>query len=177
MSVFERIGRMVRADAHGVMDQLEERSLVLRQHLREAEDELARKQARLEAIDEERRQLAEEGRRQEERVAALDADVGLALESGDRELARFAVRRLLPQRAALSDLFARAARLDAERARLAERLDAQEARLAELRPQVRARLSRPTPVADPITCVTDEEVELELLRRRNEANTASEETR
>ena len=47
MQVFERIGTMLRADAHGVMDQLEERSLVLRQHLREAEIEVAHKRAKL----------------------------------------------------------------------------------------------------------------------------------
>lgn len=169
MRVFERIGRIVRADAHGMMDQLEERSLVMRQHLREAEGEVARKRARLEALDEERRQLREEGQRLEAVVASLDEDVSLAMDGDDPELTRFAVRRLLPRRDALRELLARAARLDARRARLVERLEAQEAQLAELRPRVRAHLERPEQASscaglDPI--VSDEEVELELLRRR-----------
>ena len=37
MKFLDRALRMVRADAHGIMDQLEERSLLLKQHLREAE--------------------------------------------------------------------------------------------------------------------------------------------
>jgi phage shock protein A len=49
MRILDRMGLMIRADAHGVMDQLEERSLLLKQHLREAELELDRKRARLEA--------------------------------------------------------------------------------------------------------------------------------
>lgn len=170
MRVFERIGRIVRADAHGMMDQLEERSLLLKQHLREAELEVARKRAKLEAIDDERRRLSEEGQRLEARVAALDEDVELAMKGDDADLARFAVRRLLPKREALHTLCARAAQLDERRTRLQTQLESQEAQLAELRTRVRAALARPDP--EPIEwgeepVVTDEEIDLELLRRHD----------
>ena len=46
MKILDRMGLLMRADAHGVMDQLEERSLLLKQHLREAELELDHKRAR-----------------------------------------------------------------------------------------------------------------------------------
>jgi phage shock protein A len=168
MRVFERIGRMVRADAHGMMDQLEERSLVLKQHLREAELEVAQKRASLEALDDERRRVKEEGQRLEAQVSALDEDVELAMAGDDPELARFAVKRWLPQREALTELCARAARLDERRARLFERLEVQEVQLADLRPRVRAALARPDADACDLACpevVTEEEVDLELLRR------------
>jgi phage shock protein A len=167
---------MVRADAHGMMDQLEEHSLVLRQHLREAELEVARKRASLEALDDERRSLRGEGERLEARVAALDADVELARAGEDEALTRYAVRRLLPEQSLLRELFTRAAELDARRARLAEMLSTQEAQLEELRPRVRARLARPErdrSAECDAAHVTDEEVELELLRRRR-ANAAGE---
>jgi phage shock protein A len=170
MRVFERIGRIVRADAHGMMDQLEERSLLLKQHLREAELEVAQKRAKLDAIDEERRRLSEEGQRLEARVAALDGDVELAMKGDDADLARFAVRRLLPKREALHALCARAAQFDERRTRLQTQLESQEAQLAELRTRVRVALARPDP--EPIewgeeSVVTDEEIDLELLRRRD----------
>jgi hypothetical protein len=66
-------------------------------------------------------------------------------------------------------LFARAARLEERRARLAERLEAQEAQLAELRTRVRVALARPQSewiAFEEGNSVTDEEIELELLRRR-----------
>jgi phage shock protein A len=174
MRVFERIGRIVRADAHGMMDQLEERSLLLKQHLREAELEVAQKRTKLDAIEEERRRLSEDGQRLEIQVAALDEDVELAMGGDNPELARFAVRRLLPKKEALQTLFARAAQLDERRTRLQSRLEEQEAQLAELRPRVRAALARPDP--EPIewageSVVTDEEIDLELLRRRDVAAT------
>ena len=51
MHLFDRWTRMLRADAHGVLDRLEERSLLLKQHLREAEVEVACKRARIETLD------------------------------------------------------------------------------------------------------------------------------
>lgn len=170
MRVFERIGRIVRADAHGMMDQLEERSLLLKQHLREAELEVGQKRAKLDAIEEECRRLSEDGQRLEVQVAALDEDVELAMGGDDEELARFAVRRLLPKRELLHTLFARAAQQGERRVRLQAQLDRQEAQLAELRPRVRAALARPDPEPFELageTVVTDEEVDLELLRRRD----------
>jgi len=153
-----------------MMDQLEERSLLLKQHLREAELEVAQKRAKLDAIDEERRRLSEEGQRLEARVAALDEDVELAMKGEDADLARFAVRRLLPKREALHTLCARAAQFDERRTRLQTRLESQEAPLGDLRARVRVAVVRPDP--EPIgwgeeSVVTDEEVDLELLRRRD----------
>ncbi len=177
MRVFERIGRIVRADAHGMMDQLEERSLLLKQHLREAELEVVQKRAKLDAIDEEWRRHKTDGQRLEVHVATLDEDVELALSGDDPELARFAVRRLLPKREALRALFAGAVQLEERRSRLQVQLEVQEAQLAELRPRVRAALARPDP--EPIEfgqepAITDEEVDLELLRRHEVASTREE---
>ncbi len=169
MRVFERIGRMLRADAHGVMDQLEERSLLLKQHLREAEIEVARKRGSLDALDDERRLMADQGRRLEAEVSRLDEDVEIARSGDDPSLARFAIRRWLPQSNALRELFERARQLDQQRARLADKLESQEVDLAALRLRVRSALARPSP--EPVTqrpeyVVTDEEVDLELARRR-----------
>ncbi len=183
MKIFERVGRILRADVHGVMDQLEERSLLLKQHLREAELDVFQKRSALDAIDEERLRIRVEGETLEAAVEVLDVDVELALAGDDAELARFAIRRLLPKRESLRALFAHAAQLDESRLRLRERLEVQEAQLEELRPQVRAALAQPRcheslagfdprdvgSAGDAVNTaiVTDEEVDLELLRRQD----------
>jgi phage shock protein A len=168
MRFLERMALLVKADAHGVMDQLEERSLLVKQHLREAELELTRKRARTEAMEEEERRLGEEVERLETQVAALDADVELALRGGKEDLARFALRRLLPLRDAAAERRTRVAELREARERLAEQLDAQEAQLDSLRTRARAGLA--TEAAAPPAAsgggVAEEQVELELLRRR-----------
>jgi len=170
VKVMDRLSTLIRADAHGVMDRLEEHSLLVRQHLRDAEIALEHDRVRLAALEEERRRLDAATRRAEARLAELDADVALALERLEEELARYAVRRLLPQRDALRARRERAAELAAARERLAARLRERETAFADLRTRARARLAEleraaPEPAA-PAAEVADEEIDLELLRRR-----------
>jgi phage shock protein A len=170
MKFLDRLTLLLKADAHGMLEQLEERTLLAKQHLREAELELDRKRAQVDACGEESRRLGDEAQRLEREIASLDADVELAIEGRKEELARFSVRKLLPLRRAAESARRRIAELDEQRARLAETLAVQERQLEELRAQVRSRIAaasategdafaRPAPAAD-------EEVELELLRRR-----------
>ena len=173
MRITERFNRLIRSDVHGMLEQLEERSLLLKQHLREAEMELARKRAEAEALEEEERRLGEELARNAEAVRTLDSDVELALAEGKDELARFAVRRLLPRRRAAAELRRRAGEVAEARQRLAERLEQQTHQFEELRERVRMRLAaareereRCTPEVSEVG-IANEEVDLELLRRRS----------
>lgn len=179
MKLFDRLALLVRADAHGVMDQLEERTLLLKQNLRDAEIELARKRARVADLEEEERRLREGAARQIAGIAALDEDVELALAGGKEDLARFAIKRLLPRREALRTLEGRIGQIAETRGRLAERLEEQERDFEELKTRVRARLvqaraEEAIPDAAPPP-VADEEIELELLRRRGVQEAAQQE--
>lgn len=171
MMLINRLSTLFRADAHGVVDALEDKALLLRQLVREAANEVARKRARLEGIDGETQSLEAEANRLEERAAGLDDDVRLALDGDKDELARFAIRRLLPLRRARKEIDARLATLARERTELEERLAEQEERLLELEGRVRGYLAQRAerehehPISSEWS-VSDEEVELELLRRR-----------
>jgi phage shock protein A len=152
------------------MDRIEERTLLMKQHLREAELELDRKRARLDAMDEEARRAGEQLERVRAEIARLDADVELALAGDKDDLARFAVRRLLPHRRTEAALVERRDELAREHGRRREVLEGQERQLAELRERVRARVaaeearwSSPWAAGE---AVADEEIDLELLRRR-----------
>lgn len=170
MRLFERVGQLVKSDAHGIIDQLEERSLLLKQHLRDAEIEIHRKRDDAQALEEEQRRLREEAERLGAKEAALDEDVELALAGGKEELAKFAVARLLPVREARRETTARIAEVAAARDRLAECLDGQERAFEELKARVQSKLAElrharsATPAAE--RHVAEEEIELELLRRQ-----------
>ena len=173
MKFFDRLTTLIKADAHGVVDALEERSLLLRQHVREAELELLQKRARVEALTEEEARLRDELERCARRMAALDEDIALALDGEKEELARFAIRRMIPERRDLAALEAQIAEVDETRAKLAERLEEQEHQFEALRQRARAHLAEATRcegdlqgLGEPM--VADEEVELELLRRRQQ---------
>jgi len=171
LRLFDRVATLLKADAHGVVDALEERSLLLKQYVREAELDLDRKRARFDAVRDEEKRLREALARREDEVRRLDEDIGLALAGGKDDLARFAIRRLLPRRSEMKALHTQIDERAQEGRAIAERVDAQQTQLEALRTRVRAELVRraetgPSPrwLAEPV--VADEEVELELLRRR-----------
>jgi phage shock protein A len=173
MHFFQRFVHLARADAHGVLDSLEDRGLLLRQCLREAELEVARKRGRRDELD---AALEILGRQHEQVIARgrqLDEDVKLALGRGEEELARFAIRRLLALRKQSDRLEQERRTHREEREKLAAKLDEQEQALDALRDRVRQALAEvraeERPADDPDTTaasVRDEEIELELLRRR-----------
>jgi phage shock protein A len=172
MKLFDRMTTLIKADAHGVVDALEERSLLLRQHVREAELELLQKRARVEALAEEEARLRDERTRCAGRVAALEEDIALALEGEKEDLARFAIRRMIPERSELRALETQIAEVSETRVKLAERLEEQESQYESLRQRARVHLAEASRdddlqgLAPP--AVADEEVELELLRRRQQ---------
>lgn len=170
--LFDRIAILLKADAHGVIESLEERSLLLKQCVREAEIELNRKQARLEVLRDEAKRLREALAGAEAEMRSLDEDVTLALGGGKEELARFATRRLLERRRVADTLRAQLAERGDEERALAARVEVQQAQFESLRARVRAELARQTRAPEPgaWACpplVADEEVEIELLRRRH----------
>ena len=173
ITLSRRLRTLLRADAHGVIESLEERSLLLKQHLREAEIELGRKRARLEALVEEEKRLGEENERVGNERDAADADAALAIAQGNEELARFALRKWLPLRDRARALSEELRKRGEERVALATRLEHQERGFETLRRRVRAELSlhreESSRAAEgwPEPAVAEEEVELELLRRRS----------
>jgi phage shock protein A len=174
MRFIDRLTLLVKADAHGVLEQLEERTLLAKQHLREAELELVHKRARALALEDEARRLEEEAVRLERECSALDEDVELALANDEQELARFSLRRLLPRQRAALDVRHRIAEIDERRQRLALKLASQEREYEELQRQVRTRLAAAREEEKgAVWCgpevAADEEVEIELLRRRTAA--------
>lgn len=171
MGLMNRLNTLVKADAHGVVDAVEDRSLMLRQHVREAETELHRKQASLAALEAEKKELEQEIPRLEDKVNHLEEDISLAMTQEKEELARFAIKKLLPLRRRSQAIRQRLEEADQEHQAMAEALAEQQAEFETLRARVRGYLAQAGSsselgevFADPI--VEEEEVELELLRRR-----------
>lgn len=173
LTLCDRIARLLKADAHGVVESLEERSLLLKQVLREAEIELHHKRARLDAVRDEEKRLCDALAHGEAEIRALDDDIALALGGGKDDLARFAIRRLIPRRREVETVRAQIEQRRAEGHALAERLAAQQTQFDGLRTRVRAELLREREPAEASAwsheaVVADEEVEIELIRRRSE---------
>ena len=82
MGIMTRIMRVWRADLHGVMDQLEDKGLLLKQYLREMEDSLQQKTARCEQLTEHCRQI----RRDKERRTRRNRQTGRGSRPGGGQI-------------------------------------------------------------------------------------------
>jgi len=171
MSLLTRLTTLAKADAHGVVDALEDKALVLRQHLRAAGAELERKTCRIKALAAEDLDLRREAGGYRERIGVLETDIELALSGSKEELARYAITKLLPLRHSVQRIEIRLEVLSEERVDLENRLSEQQAEYELLDQRVRGYLARQTDEdrgAASFTdlIVTEEDVEIELLRRR-----------
>ncbi len=170
MGLLTRLSTLAKADAHGVVDALEDKALVLRQQVREAAAELDRKRCRIDALVAEDKDLRAEAERVGERRSALEEDVELAIAAGKDELARYAIKKLLPLRHGAQEIERRLEALAEERAGLEAQLAEQEAEFELLESRVKGFLARQgegaggARVLTDLT-VTDQDVELELMRR------------
>ncbi|MEM6531322.1 MAG: PspA/IM30 family protein [Myxococcota bacterium] len=169
MRLMQRMSSWLRAEGHGVVDAIEDRGLLLKQAVREAEIALDTKRAESESLKLRAKELAAVLDRARSEVENLDADVELALEQEQTDLARFAVRKLLPLRQRVKDTERSIEDIEERRVELDQMIASQTGELDELKVRVRDYLERSKESGGEVTfaaAVTDEDVELELLRRK-----------
>lgn len=169
MPLIDRVARLFRADLHAVMDRIEEPAALLRQALREMEEELAQGAARLQAGARERDQLQRRAAELDATLAGIGGELDLCFAAGNDALVRTLLRRRLEGEKRLQALRQREAacvrRLAEDGRRQAERQQA----LDDLRQ--RAALfdagddaTVPRPFDD--LAVSEADVDLALLRER-----------
>ncbi|MEM6731347.1 MAG: PspA/IM30 family protein, partial [Myxococcota bacterium] len=153
----------------GVVDAIEDKGLLLKQALREAHIALDTKRAESESLRGRAKDTGALLERMREEAEALDADIELALEQEQEDLARYAARKLLPLRQRIADAERGLSDLDEQRAELDALIERQARDLEELELRVKDylhRAERGETLSETPISVSDEEVELELLRRR-----------
>jgi len=173
MSILRRFIRLAKADAHGVLDSLEDRTLVIRQALRDAEQALEHRHAHHAELA---ARIAADERmllRLAQRETTLDADIALAMQRDAEELARFSTRQWIAARKRRESLERELEDARREHAELTRKLAVQDRELEELRQQAEVEIAQQQALErDPAleslsgATVRDEEIELELLRRR-----------
>jgi phage shock protein A len=175
MALINRMSRLFTADVHAVLDRIEEPDVLLKQAIREMEEEMSACELRVRQLEHERDRLADRQRKVQAALVELDEQVGVAFGAANEELARKLVKRKLET-----------ARLDAHvterRANVTKTLAERMAALSEQRERLdvlrqKAELLTDVPHFDNGThagdewgrtdfTVGDDEVEVAFLRER-----------
>jgi len=177
MGIMTRFVRLCKADIHGVMDQMEDKGLLLRQHIRDMREELDRKESSLAGMMALREEAERERERRTRECEALERDLTMAITKEKDDIARTLIRKLKSLAGHLEELKRRLETLDADIARLRSTLEEQRLIYEQLRMKASEhmrgteRRQWEEALAGATPCglgaeTSEDEVELELLRRK-----------
>ncbi len=104
MALVNRISRLFKADFHAVLDRIEEPEQLLRQAIREMEDELQASEQALRLCAHEQQVLQSQKGRLHEKLVEFDQELDLCITSKKDELARAIIRKKLETQRSLKRL-------------------------------------------------------------------------
>lgn len=185
MAIIARVVKIFKADIHGVMDRLENRRSLLKQHLRDMEEVLHRKEAQLRKMKASHNQKQKDLADYRQQWEALDHDLTVALRKNKDEIARMLLRKMKPLENMSEKLTRHLEALNEEMIQFKNHLKQQRLRYEQLKYRSTEYLRRTqmqqwekdlvVPVsADGYGAPTDEEIELELLKRKEALEADSE---
>ncbi len=93
MGIMSRFVRILKADIHGVMDQLEDKRLVLAQCLREMQEEIIKTEALLKETTAKQDKTAQRQKENMANAENLENDLDRAVEKNREDLARILIRK------------------------------------------------------------------------------------
>jgi phage shock protein A len=179
MSIMTRMVRLCKADVHGVMDQLEDKGLLLKQYVREMESSLDHKERQLEALTARLDQSSSRIVRHTEEMEKLEQDLNLALSKEKDDIARMLIRRRRMMETGVRQLTEQIEVMSQEKRRLSETLTHQRLQLETIKAKadtycLRAHERRfeeacaDIPTAFDSSNPSDAEIEMELLQRKEQ---------
>jgi phage shock protein A len=172
MALITRVSRLFQADFHAVLDRIEEPGVLLRQAVREMEEELARDEQRSKMLQHEQRQLISRDTDLKQSLHDIEEQLDTCFESGNDDLARAWIKRRLEAQRFGKNLSRKRVALKETLEELNSRLRENQARLESMRQKAEllAEESAHTRPADnwtiPDVSVRDEDVEVAFLREK-----------
>jgi phage shock protein A len=165
MAILTRIFRLFKADIHGVMDQIEDQGLLLKQHLRDMEEALVQKETQLKKMGIARDQAQQEFQKGKKEADNLESDLEVAIKKFKP------LSRIQAERRNHIDL------LNHEIGQFKENLAQQRLQYEQLKQKAttyfhrteKQKWTQPWSAAPPgfnVHELSEEEVELELLQRK-----------
>jgi len=172
MALISRVARLFRADFHAVLDRVEEPDILLRQAVREMEDDLTRDQQRYRRLEQDREQMGSTEEDLQQRCTSLVEELDICFAAGKEALARTLIRRKLETERSLQLLARRQDALAVQRDQLARRLEENRSRYEGMRQKSKLydEQNRDNAWQDSWqgidVRVSEEDVEVALLRER-----------
>ncbi len=177
MGITTRLIRIFKADIHGVMDQFEDKGLLLKQYLRDMDDALSEKESCLKKVTVARALAQQEDENYGLEIEKLENDLTTALKKDRDDLARLLIKKIIPLKKIHKRIRQHIDNLDRAITAMKEGIDQQRIQYKDLKHRSRqyfhkadqtvwekaGSIFNPGDVSDDMS---NEEIELELLQRK-----------
>jgi phage shock protein A len=188
MTVMTRIIRLWKADFNGFMDELEDKALLLKQHLREMEEELEKNKVRFEMQEQEKKQLLQKQNRYSLELQEYEKDLKIAVLKEKDDIARMLIKKMKTIRCIIKNLEQHILQLEQNLQKIQEQLSKQQEQYNQLKVRAKEYLVKEqnnrSGFQNNISTFytsqvehepSNEEIELELLKYKERFQTAVQE--
>jgi len=182
MALVNRISRLFKADFHAVLDRIEEPEQLLKQAIREMEDELVGANKRINMASHEQEGIGARRMELQKNLVEIEEELDLCFASKKQDLARSLIRRKLEGQRFLKRLENRLAGNDRSLDKMREQLTADRASLEGMKQKAAVLDQRAPDEHEPNTddvawmmrdlAVSDDEIEVAFLRERQARSTS-----
>lgn len=177
MAILTRVLQLFKADIHGVMDQIEDQKLMLKQHLRDMEETLNHKEAAFRQMCFARDQARQEYEKAATEINNLQRDLRIAIQKNRDDIARMLIKKLKRLMRIQAERGSHIDLLNQETEAFKETIEQQRLQYELLRQQASAFFYRTErqggyycgsviPLSPGVDDLSPEEIELELLQRK-----------
>jgi len=173
MALVNRVTRLFKADFHAVLDRIEEPDVLLRQAIREMQDDLVGGEQQLRGLKVEARQLQQREVDLQQSLKQIEDELDICFEAGKEDLARQLVRRKLEQQQRLRHTNKRQQQLQQQTSDIESRLSENQQQLEAMQQKAECLLETSEVVASEFEQyvgnelgVQDSDVEVAFLKEQ-----------
>jgi len=172
MALINRFTRLFRADLHAVLDRIEEPTMLLKQAVREMEDDVAEDAKKLNLIRFEQEHTPVLQAEIEDSLKELQLEIKLCLDDDNENLARTVIKRKLELQQRAKRIKQKADALENDVSVLTDRLQTNRNRLLamqqklEILQEEQANQSSHTEVYDSAVSISEDAIDVALLREK-----------
>lgn len=172
MALINRFSRLFRADLHAVLDRIEEPTILLKQAVREMEDDVNQDERNLKIFEHELEQIPVLESELERTLAELQQEISLCLDSDNEKLARSVIKRKLQCQQRAKRLRQKSDVMKQEVSGLAGRLENNRNRLAAMQQKLEileedsSQNMAQANVSDIDVTISDDDIEVALLKEK-----------
>ena len=177
MAILKRMIQLFKADIHGMMDQIEDQGLLLKQHLRDMEASLVQKETTLKKMGLAMQQAQQDYKKGQKECEKLELDLEAAIKKEKDDIARMLIKKLKPLTRIQSERSNHIELLNREMVEFNENIDQQRLHYEQIKQKATEYFHRiekqnqentwwPIPTDFWENDLSAEEIELELLQRK-----------